>query len=70
MQSMNELGLFTGLLDANGLPIQLGDTLSFDPKEWGNEYIFQLVFEDGGFNIGFSVEDLSEHCTIIKKYND
>lgn len=66
---IGKIGNFTGLYDMHGAPIHLGDTLSFDEREWGGMNIFQLLFEDGELNIGFGVDDLAEFCTVIKKWN-
>lgn len=68
--NMGKVGNFTGIYDQAGMPIHLGDTLEFDSREWGGVNIFQLLFEDGELSIGFGVGDLTEFCTVIKKWNE
>lgn len=68
---MGNKGLWTGLYDKEDRCIHLGDTLSFDPVEWGGENVFVLEYdvEEGGLAIGFGASDLSEFCTIVKKWD-
>jgi len=69
---MDELGLDTGLVDRNKSPIHLGDTLEFDSKEWGNRDTnkFVITFEEGELSVLGCVSELSEWCTVIKKWNE
>lgn len=66
--SMNTIGLDTGIKDRNGNPVHLGDVLEFDEREWGGKHIFTIEFEEGELNTIPS--DVSEWCTIVKKWNE
>jgi hypothetical protein len=67
---MGTPGLNTGLKDRNGVEVHLGDTLSFDPKEWGSEFVWVLAFEDGELNGCSAVTtDIPEWCDVIKKWD-
>lgn len=67
---MGKVGLFTGLQDCNGADIHIGDTLEFNRREWGGDNnTFVVEFYAGELHILGSVEDLSNWCTVIKKWN-
>lgn len=62
-------GLQTPFVDRNGSKINVGDTLVFDPIEWGSEYTFKIEFDrDDGEMLFPSKNDLADWCTIVKKW--
>jgi hypothetical protein len=64
-------GVYIGILDQEGSKIHIGDTLSFDPKEWGGPYEFVIEITRGEISLpGGGPSDVTEWCTIIKKYDD
>ena len=67
-----KIGTKTKIKDCEGHPIYIGDTLSFDPYEWGGENIFVLEFDEDEcrLGIGFPISDLTEWCKIIKTWNN
>lgn len=71
MANMFDKGLYTGLSDCHGNPVHLGDTLEFDPNEWGNSdrNKFVIGFSDGELDCLGTPGDISEWCTIIKKWD-
>ena len=63
-------GTYIDKTDCEGNKIHVGDTLSFDPTEWGGPCEFVVQIQEGEFLICGSTEDLSEWCTVIKKWDE
>lgn len=57
--------------DRKGNDIHIGDTLSFDPGEWGGENIFVLEFDEDQvqLDIGFPASDLTDWCEVVKRWD-
>lgn len=66
------LGIWTGMVDTNGDRVNFGDTLEFDPREWGNDVTNTFVVDlvNGDTICLGSTSSLAEHCTIIKRYSE
>lgn len=64
------LGTFIGLSDKEGQPVQIGDTLEFDPTEWGKEHTFVVELIDGQIQHSGATSDLPQFCRIIRKWSD
>lgn len=62
-------GVPIGANDRNGHPIHIGDTLSFDPKEWGGECIFTIELLKGRLEHPGAVGDLSHWCDVIRYWD-
>jgi len=64
---MGVKGQDTGLKDSLGNTIHVGDTLVFDPKEWGNDEsnVFVVEWEDGQLTGNGALSDWSQWCTVI-----
>lgn len=67
---MNTLGFWTGLYDRNGRKVHIGDTLEFDPKEWGGPNKTVVEFINGELNILGSVSSVAEWCTVTVGYDE
>ena len=64
------VGVYIDLLDCKGNQVQIGDRLSFDPKEWGGHYEFTVKIKGGEILLpGAGPSDITEWCEIIKKYD-
>jgi len=66
---MGTIGFWTGLLDRDGQPVHIGDTLEFDLNEWGGDCVFVIGFDKGELTTNGTVSDISEWCRVIKKWN-
>lgn len=62
-------GTLTGLRDRLGMPIKVGDTLEFDPQEWGGECRFTITWEDGELQHPGSTSDLTQFCTVVETWD-
>lgn len=63
-------GISIDRTDRQGNIIHVGDTLEFDAEEWGVEMTFVVELENGKISHPGSTSDLSDWCTIIKKWNE
>src|SRR5688500_13556602 len=65
---MGQPGMFTGLYDRMGQPIHIGDTVRFDPKEWGNDEtnVFVVRFEKGELQVNGTPFDMHQWCEVIQ----
>jgi hypothetical protein len=64
------IGTYIDALDCNGQKIHIGDTLAFDPREWGGTCEFVIMIKKGQILHPGSTEDLTEWCKVVKKYDD
>lgn len=68
----NPTGTPIGLNDKHGNPVHIGDTLRFDPYEWGNstnnEFVVTLV--EGEIQMNGGPSDIPSWCEIIKRWNE
>ena len=67
---MNTLGFWTGLRDRNGRKVHIGDTLEFDPAEWGGDNETVVKFENGELNVLGGVSAVAEWSVVIVGYNE
>ena len=59
-----------GAKDREGTEVHVGDTLSFDPNEWGGPHEFTIVIEDGEIVMsGGGSGDLESWCMIVRKWD-
>lgn len=65
MKSLLGIGVFIGIYDQQGTPIHIGDTLAFDPQEWGAPIEFTVTLEHGQICHPGATEDLTQWCTVI-----
>jgi len=63
------MGIRIGVDDRKGNPIHIGDTLSFDAREWGEPMTFMVTLEQGEIRHPGSTGDLSEWCEIVRKWD-
>lgn len=58
--------------DKHGSPVHIGDTLSFDAKEWGGKHVFVLGWdeEECELDIGFPPSDITEWCEVVKRWDE
>ena len=61
-------GMRIGVLDRDGTPVRIGDTLSFDGREWGSDkdHEFVVRFEGGGILVDGTVGDIPIWCRIVR----
>jgi len=67
---MNTFGFWTGLCDRNGRRVHIGDTLEFDPTEWGGDNETIVQFEDGELNVLGGISAVAEWSVVTKGYNE
>lgn len=67
---MNTLGYWTGLYDRNRRKIHIGDTIEFDPSEWGGPNSTVVEFKDGELNMPGAISEASEWCTVTVRYDE
>jgi len=67
---MNTLGFWTGLHDRNGRKVHIGDTLEFDPKEWGGDNETVVQFIDGELNVLGGVSAVAEWSVVTVGYDE
>jgi hypothetical protein len=64
-------GVPIGARDREGRPIHVGDTLSFDEREWGGPHEFTIRIEDGEIVMsGGGASDLESWCTIVRRWDE
>ncbi len=64
------LGVQIGLNDRLGNPIHIGDTLSFDEREWGApDCEFTVTLERGQIHYCGGPSDLPQFCEIIRRWD-
>ena len=68
--TMNTVGLWTGLLDRNGRKVHIGDTIEFDPDEWGGDNETIVQFEDGELNVLGGISGVTDWSVVTKGYNE
>lgn len=61
-------GMRIGVLDRDGTPVRIGDTLSFDAREWGSDkdHEFVVRFEGGGILVDGTVGDIPIWCRVVR----
>lgn len=55
--------------DKHGRAIHIGDTLRFDPREWGGDCTFAIELKDGQISHPGSTDDLDQYCEIIRYWD-
>ncbi len=64
-------GMPIGVTDANGVPICVGDTLHFDPDEWGSDDCEFVVQVRNGEIVGNGCpSDWRNWCWIVKRFDE
>lgn len=63
-------GMPIGVTDANGVPICVGDTLRFDPVEWGSDCEFVIQVRNGAIVGNGCQSDWRNWCSIVKRFNE
>jgi len=69
MMALINIGMPLGLKDRHGDDVHIGDTLRFDETEWGGPHTFTVEMEDGEINVSGTVQDISEWCEILTKFD-
>lgn len=54
-----------GIADRNGKQIYLGDTLQFDPEEWGGECEFVIEIKEGQIVGKGTPDDWNNYCAVV-----
>ena len=65
---MGEVGQWIGTYDRKGREICIGDTVRFDPTEWGSDDCeFVVQWEDGELILKGSFSELTDYCEVIRR---
>ncbi len=64
------MGVPIGVCDRNGNPLHIGDTLKFDPREWGDDCcVFEIKLENGEIVHPGTTSDLSNWCDLVRRWD-